>query len=527
MVSLKWDSFPIRYFVSNRDVPGVSAQQFRDAVGRAFATWEAVPNTAMSSQFAGFTQASPLDDDNMSVIGFANRPDLDRVLGSTSFTLDVVTGQIVESDIFLNSGFAWSVASGGDPGAYDVESIALHEIGHLHGLGHSALGETQLMGGNRLVLAAEAVMFPVAFSAGSVNERTLRADDIAGLSDLYGNDTFRHTAGSISGRVTKNGEGIFGAHVIAFSPSTGKLVGGFTLDDTRQLRDRGARSRSSGDSCRAARRCGYRQLLRLDIRRRRRFQACLLHASGRRARRGHRQQRRGEGGAEVRRLSIALSLGFIAALASPAMAQVVHRDVPHAGSVEIAGAVVLSGGYDAGTSQALETSNPQVKSTPLTLFQGDGQLRPAAGIEARLGVYLAPRWSVEGGVQVTKPTLRLSLSNDFEMAPDTVAEEQLTQYVIDGTLLYHFATFSNGHAGLFLAGGGGYLRQLDDGNENVTTGSQIHGGGGFHYWFGSGGQRLGLRLEGRLAVRNGSVDLEMSDTRRLVPTFSAGLAYLF
>lgn len=133
----------------------------------------------------------------------------------------------------------------------------------------------------------------------------------------------------------------------------------------------------------------------------------------------------------------------------------------------------------------------------------------------------------KGGVQVTKPTLRLSLSNDFEMAPDTVAEEQLTQYVIDGTLLYHFATFSNGHAGLFLAGGGGYLRQLDDGNENVTTGSQIHGGGGVHYWFGSGGQRLGLRLEGRLAVRNGSVDLEMSDTRRLVPTFSAGLAYLF
>jgi hypothetical protein len=229
----------------------------------------------------------------------------------------------------------------------------------------------------------------------------------------------------------------------------------------------------------------------------------------------------------VRRLSIALSLGFMTALASPAMAQVVHRDVPHAGSVEIAGAVVLSGGYDAGTSQALETSNPQVKSTPLTLFQGDGQLRPAAGVEARLGVYLAPRWSVEGGVQVTKPTLRLSLSNDFEMAPDTVAEEQLTQYVIDGTLLYHVATFSNGHAGLFLAGGGGYLRQLDDGNENVTTGSQIHGGGGFHYWFGSGGQRLGLRLEGRLAVRNGSVDLEMSDTRRLVPTFSAGLAYLF
>ena len=72
-------------------------------------------------------------------------------------------------------------------------------------------------------------MFPVAFSAGSVNSRTLRADDIAGISDLYGNDTFRHSTGSISGHVTKNGAGVFGAHVVAFSPSTGKMVGGFTL----------------------------------------------------------------------------------------------------------------------------------------------------------------------------------------------------------------------------------------------------------------------------------------------------------
>jgi len=231
VISLKWTSFPIHYFISNHGVPGVSATDLRDAVGRAFASWEAIPNTSTSSQFAGFTQASPLDNDNATVIGFANRPDLDRVLGSTSFTVDVVSGEIVDADIFLNSSFAWSVASGGDSGAYDVESIALHEIGHLHGLGHSALGETQLMGGNRLVLAAEAVMFPVAFSAGSVNARTPRADDIAGISDLYGTSTFRQSTGSMSGRVTRDGAGLFGAHVIAFSPQTGKLVAGFTLDD--------------------------------------------------------------------------------------------------------------------------------------------------------------------------------------------------------------------------------------------------------------------------------------------------------
>jgi len=222
-----------------------------------------------------------------------------------------------------------------------------------------------------------------------------------------------------------------------------------------------------------------------------------------------------------------LTLPLVVALSSPLAAQAVRSDVPHGGSVEIVGAFVTSGGYDAGTSQALETSNPQVKSTPLTLFSGEGRLRPASGVEARLGVYLSPQFSVEGGLQFTKPMLRISLSNDFEQAPDTDAEEQITQYVLDGTLLYHFARFSNGHASLFLAGGGGYLRQLDDGNESLTTGSQFHGGGGMHYWFGSADQRLGLRVEGRLAVRNGSVDLDTTDNHHLVPTFSVGLGYLF
>src|SRR5262249_44741295 len=147
LVTLHWNSFPVRYFVTNRDVPGVTAPQLQQAIGRAFATWAAVPNVSLSSQFVGFTSALPSSGDGANTIGFQDRPDLERVLGATSFLADTVTGQILESDIFLNSSFPWSVAAGGETGRHDVESIVLHEIGHFHGLGHSAIGETELLPG--------------------------------------------------------------------------------------------------------------------------------------------------------------------------------------------------------------------------------------------------------------------------------------------------------------------------------------------------------------------------------------------
>ncbi|PWT80012.1 MAG: hypothetical protein C5B57_12950, partial [Blastocatellia bacterium] len=231
-VALKWAETPVRIFLNDRTVPGISLADFQAAVTRAFTTWQAVPTASISYQFVGFTAAEPFQEDGMSTIGFANRPDLDRVLGATTFLVDVSTGELLESDILLNSAFTWSVAGSGENGRFDVESIALHEIGHLSGLGHSALGETEVLStGGRRVLASEAVMFPIAFAAGSIAGRTLRADDIAGISDLYPDNEVQSKTGSISGEVIANGAGVFGAHVVAFDLTTGSLVASFTLDD--------------------------------------------------------------------------------------------------------------------------------------------------------------------------------------------------------------------------------------------------------------------------------------------------------
>ena len=230
-VNLHWEDLPVRYFITNAAGGGVSATQLRDAVDRAFNSWTSLETTTISAEFAGFTQARPNDDDGLTVIGFSNQPEQDRTLGATSFLVDTVSGEIVEAEIFLNSFFSWSVASSGEANRYDVESIALHEIGHLFGLGHSALGETELRPGGRRVLAAEAVMFPVAFSTGSIAGRTLRADDIAGISEIYPSSVYRRERGSISGRITKGSQGVLGAHVVAFNTRTGKLVGGFSLNE--------------------------------------------------------------------------------------------------------------------------------------------------------------------------------------------------------------------------------------------------------------------------------------------------------
>ncbi|MCY0683004.1 hypothetical protein, partial [Klebsiella pneumoniae] len=89
-------------------------------------TWEEVPTASVAFQFVGFTSAVPFEDDGISTLGFDAAPDLDRVLGATTFVVDTLTGEIVESDVFFNSIFTWSTAQAGDASRFDLQSVATH-----------------------------------------------------------------------------------------------------------------------------------------------------------------------------------------------------------------------------------------------------------------------------------------------------------------------------------------------------------------------------------------------------------------
>ena len=230
VIAATWKQQPIGYFISERPGNGVTPMDLLAATQRATATWSGVPSANVRFAFQSMTSAPAEGIDGKTVLGFIDRPDLDRVLGATSFMIDTATGEIAEADIFFNSRFAFSVAPNGQADRVDLESVVLHELGHLLGLGHSAIGETERnSSGSRQVIGSGSVMFPIAMMAGATADRALQPDDIAGISDLYPAGQILD-AGGIVGRVTKNGQGVMGAHVVAFNPETGILVGNFTLD---------------------------------------------------------------------------------------------------------------------------------------------------------------------------------------------------------------------------------------------------------------------------------------------------------
>jgi hypothetical protein len=202
-------------------------------------------------------------------------------------------------------------------------------------------------------------------------------------------------------------------------------------------------------------------------------------------------------------------------------------DPPRRGSVEISGGVISFSGFDLGNRNAEETRNVNTGADPFTLFASGSRMGGGPGAQFRVGVYLAGALSLESSLQYGRPRLSTRLSNDAEQAPGLTAEDTITRYVADGSVLFHLThlSFAGGRAVPFLAGGAGYIRELHDSNEFVQTGHEYHAGAGLHLWFGEGTHRLGFRADVGASMRSGGADFGTAS--RTVPTGGASIAYLF
>ena len=163
---LYWDRLPV---VQNYNPSGERTAAARTALGNTYGAWSSVPGSTYRITSGGTTSRCPSlvkgcgggqRFDGFNDVGWS------RLSGGT-LGVTWYSTSVDEADMAINTRYTWSTGCRQVSGAYDLETVYLHENGHVAGLGHSS--------------DPSAVMYPSYQTA----RCTLSQDDKNGLAALY------------------------------------------------------------------------------------------------------------------------------------------------------------------------------------------------------------------------------------------------------------------------------------------------------------------------------------------------------
>jgi hypothetical protein len=256
-IDVRWSTAlntnPVTILTQDQTAAG-SLNEIEQTIQQSINVWTAVTGTVLSpASFAALTRTptqNACGEDGINsvcfdqldaaftpgVLAFARIVSADRAgLALGSEPPSTQPGQILDADVYFapddsSVTFATPQALAANPGAYDMESLMIHEFGHFLGFSHTAVWR--------------AIMFPYAPAPGTFTgqrpsaeqpDAPLSDDDRTGLRVLYTDPTDTLHIGTISGRILPANPlslpasppgvtGIFGAQVVAMDTATGSVI---------------------------------------------------------------------------------------------------------------------------------------------------------------------------------------------------------------------------------------------------------------------------------------------------------------